>query len=59
MVFPRHPDGSRGRKGLIDLFLHAGAKADQNVGISSRDSQTAYTPIVQKILEAGRIQPGI
>jgi len=50
MVFSNDtPAAAAGGKGLIDLFQHANAKADQNVGISSRDPQSAYTPIVQKM----------
>jgi hypothetical protein len=40
---------ARGGSVLIDGAIHAGIKADQNVGVSGRDPQSAYTPIVQKM----------
>jgi hypothetical protein len=54
MVFANDTQtAAAGGKGLIDVFLHAGAKADQNVGVSGRAQQSAYTPIVQKMKEDG------
>jgi len=38
---------------LIDAVVKAGIKADQDLGISARAVQSAYTPIVQKMKDDG------
>jgi hypothetical protein len=46
-------DGARGGEILIDTALHAGAKSDQTVGISGRDPQSAYTPVINQMKTNG------
>jgi hypothetical protein len=41
--------GAAGGQVLIDAALHAGVKADQQVGVSGAAPQSAYTPIIQKM----------
>jgi hypothetical protein len=46
-------DAARGGQVLIDTAIHAGIKSDQTVGISGRDPQSAYTPIINKMKNDG------
>lgn len=39
-------DAARGGQVLIDTAVNAGIKSDQTVGVSGRDPQSAYTPII-------------
>ncbi len=42
-------DALRGATAIIDTSIQAGIKADQNVTLSGRDPQSAYTPVVNQM----------
>jgi hypothetical protein len=42
-------DAERGSRALLDAFVKAGIKADQNVGVSATTPQSGYTTFVQKL----------
>ncbi len=46
-------DAARGGQVLIDTEIKAGIKSDQTLGISGRDPQSAYTPIVNQMKNDG------
>ena len=46
-------DAQRGGEVLIGTAMQAGIKSDQTVGVSGRDPQSAYTPIVNKMKNDG------
>ena len=46
-------DAQRGGQVLINTEIQAGIKSDQTLGVSGRDPQSAYTPIVNKMKQDG------
>jgi hypothetical protein len=46
-------DAERGSRALLESFLSAGIKADQNVGVSAATPQSGYTTFVQKMKADG------
>jgi hypothetical protein len=46
-------DAQRGGEVLINTAIKAGIKSDQTVGVSGRDPQSAYTPIINKMKNDG------
>jgi hypothetical protein len=46
-------DAARGGQVLIETAINAGIKSDQTVGISGRDPQSAYTPIINTMKTNG------
>ncbi len=46
-------DAQRGGLVLIDTAINAGIKADQNVSMSGRDPQSAYTPVINQMKADG------
>jgi hypothetical protein len=46
-------DAQRGGQVLIDTEIQAGIKSDQTLGVSGRDPQSAYTPIVNQMKNNG------
>ena len=46
-------DAQRGGQVLIDTAIQAGVKSDQPLGISGRDPQSAYTPVINKMKNDG------
>jgi len=46
-------DAQRGANVLIDTAIQAGIKSDQTLGISGRDPQSAYTPVVNNMKNDG------
>jgi hypothetical protein len=46
-------DAQRGGQALINTEIKAGIKSDQTLGVSARDPQSAYTPIVNKMKNDG------
>ena len=46
-------DAARGGQVLIDTAINAGVKSDQTTGISGRDPQSAYTPIINNMKNNG------
>src|SRR5690349_622241 len=46
-------DAARGGQILIDTALKAGAKSDLTQGVSGRDPQSAYTPIINTMKSKG------
>jgi ABC-type branched-subunit amino acid transport system substrate-binding protein len=46
-------DATRGGKVVVDASQQAGIKSDQDATVFGRDPQSAYTPIVQRMKNAG------
>ena len=46
-------DAQRGGQVLINTEIQAGIKSDQTLGLSGRDPQSAYTPVVNKMKTDG------